>query len=170
MGESFGNGLGFVVSATERFPPGVWSWLLWLRAVSQSDQTASGFLVHVSHPPSLQAAFSKRCGRHCASPLGSCGDPSMELRFSVSLQGFPHLPLMLAVFACRWQGQTSRRAAACCGCYLGACNAGRIRDTAASALSAASPGGVLPALHLRDREARAATCLPSTAAPALWLG
>lgn len=58
-----------------------------------------------SHPPSLQATSSSRCGRHCASLPGSCWDPSVGLRFSVAatvaLQGFPHLPLTLAVFACR---------------------------------------------------------------------
>lgn len=51
--ESFGDRLSFGDSSTEGFPPGIWIWLLWLRALSLSDQTDSGFslvLFHTSFP------------------------------------------------------------------------------------------------------------------------
>ena len=71
LGESFG------VSSTEGFPPGIWIWLLWLRAVSQRDQIASDFsLALVSYPLPLRVTFSIRCGHHYSSLLGS--DPLAE--------------------------------------------------------------------------------------------
>lgn len=47
--ESFGDRLSFGDSSTEGFPPGIWIWLLWLGALSPSDQTDSGFSLVLFH-------------------------------------------------------------------------------------------------------------------------
>lgn len=71
--ENFGDGLRFGVSSIEGFPLGTWIWSLWLGAVSQSEQTVSGFsLVLGSHPFPLQSHS------HSASLPDSCADPSSQ--------------------------------------------------------------------------------------------
>lgn len=97
-GESSGNGLRFGVSSTERFPPGIWSWLLWLRAVSQRPDRL-WLLSCLPVGNILQQVWASLC-----EPSRVLLGLSIGLRFSVaamSLQSFPHLPLTLAVFACR---------------------------------------------------------------------